>query len=97
MTVVNASRTKQKISEDRSTAAYFLGYGNNYRFSLYWDPKDPHNYKRAFHTYIREVPTLERLNVIFTNPHSMEKKMHNFYPYRIIFNDHVLIVIIVAP
>jgi hypothetical protein len=70
MTIVNASRSKPKISDTRSTVAYFLGYGNNYRFSLYWDPNDPHNYKRSYHSYIREIPTLERLNVVFSNPHS---------------------------
>jgi hypothetical protein len=50
MTIVNGSKTKPKISEDRFSVAYFLGYGNNYHFSLFWDPNDPHNYKRAYHT-----------------------------------------------
>ncbi len=60
-----------KLSNDRGFRAHFLGFGNNIRSLIIWDPRHPKSFKRAHHGIVEDMATLEKLQSLFLTPHSL--------------------------
>ena len=62
MTIIDPNKNlKQKLDRSRTTRGYFLGYANNCKIRLYYDPKHPTKIKRSAHCIIEDVATLSVL------------------------------------
>lgn len=76
VTIVNPNKAKMPKLNERSKECYFLGFGNNVRNILYWNPQQPYTYSRAHHAIINDVKTFDAVQHIFsTNVHSDTDKL----------------------
>ena len=58
-----------KLSHQRATRVFFMGYSNHTKIRLYWDKTNPHMIKRSSNSIIEDVPTLLKLEKCFSSPH----------------------------
>jgi hypothetical protein len=69
VTVVNPSKhLLPKLSEDRATSAYFIGFSNHDDCRIVWLPETPDRYYRARHCVIDDISTYTLLQHHFSSP-----------------------------
>ena len=70
MTVVHPNKQLlPKLSTQRSKRVYFMGYSNHTKIRLYWDKASPFSIQRSSNCIIEDVPTMIRLEKVFSSPH----------------------------
>ena len=69
MTVIHPSKhLLPKLSHQRATRVYFMGYSNHTKIRLYWDKSNPNMIRRSSNSIIEDVPTLLKLEQCFSSP-----------------------------
>ena len=69
MTVIHPNKNLlPKLSMNRATRAYFMGYANHTKIRLYWEKSNPYTIKRSSNSIIEDVPTLLKLEKCFSSP-----------------------------
>ena len=68
MTVVHPNKQLlPKLSPNRATRVYFMGYSNHTKIRLYWDKNHPYMIKRSSNCIIEDVPTMHKLEKCFSS------------------------------
>ena len=69
MTIINPNKNSlSKLSNERASRGFFLGYGNHTSIRLYFDPAQPTIIKRSKHCIIEDMATMSRLQSYFLSP-----------------------------
>ena len=90
MTIVHPNKNLlPKLSLERATRAYFMGYANHTKIRLYWEKSNPYMIKRSSNSIIEDVPTLHKLENIFSSPF-LNKEIPNQNPDSIDIKSYIV-------
>ena len=92
MTIVAPNKAqKSKLAHDRCTRGYFVGFSNNCRICLYWDPLHPSTIKRSRHNVIEDIATLTILQKSILSPSTIdeEEPCPDLYKRSILTTDNI--------